>query len=689
MEAANDALVDIRKLSVDFRTVRGRVHALRDVDVRVPRGKVIGIVGESGSGKSTLVWAVMRLLAGNGSVTSGSITFKGRDILQLDGSACRSFRGEDIAMIFQDPMTAQIPVLNYRRQMTDVLYRRNRLSQSEKTGLATRFMHRVGIPDADERIRHFPHQFSGGMRQRASVAMALLTDPALLIADEPTTALDVTMEAQIIHLIREVQAEHGCTVMVVSHNLGLIAELCDEVVVMYAGEVIEHGAVESIFFDARHPYTRALLECDPSRDLGRTRYFPTIPGEVPDLHQTPGGCVFAPRCPHAGAVCRNTCPPRIGIASARSGPERTHAVRCHLHDPASGLRASAIEADRTSPPGDTIRPGAETGPGSEHLLEISDLRVRFRVMNRVRARVTGTRDPFVDAVAGVSLAVRAGETLGLVGESGSGKTTLGRAVLGLTRVHSGTIRFQGTDLVGLAQSVYRKRRRDIGMMFQDPVGSLSPRRTVEQLLTEPLIVHGEGGTSLHEEANRLCDMVSLPRNFLPRYPHELSGGQARRVGVARALALNPALVIADEPTAGLDVSVQGEILNLMMDIQAHHGLAYLVISHNLPVIRQVSDTLAIMYLGRIVESGACSRVFATPAHPYSEALVRGAPRPDPTRRRQLVSIEGEVPSLTNRPRGCEFHPRCPYAEDLCRTAAPPLKRLGDGRRVSCHFPLAS
>ena len=524
MEATNDALLDIRKLSVDFQTVRGRVYALRDVNVRVPRGKVIGIVGESGSGKSTLVWAVMRLLAGNATVTSGSITFKGQDILQLDGSACRNFRGEDITMIFQDPMTAQIPVLNYRRQMTDVLYRRNRLSQSEKTGLATRFMHRVGIPDADERIRHFPHQFSGGMRQRASVAMALLTDPALLIADEPTTALDVTMEAQIIHLIREVQAEHGCTVMVVSHNLGLIAELCDEVVVMYAGEVVEHGDVESIFFDAQHPYTRALLECDPSHDINQTRFFPTIPGDVPDLHQTPGGCVFAPRCPHGGDVCRSARPTHIEIESTRSSPERPHAVRCHLHDPASGLRPSAIEADRALRSDETTQARTETGPGSEYLLEISDLRVRFRVMNRVRALATRTRDPFVDAVAEVSLAVRAGETLGLVGESGSGKTTLGRAVLGLNHVHSGNIRFQGTDLVGLSQAGYRKQRRDIGMMFQDPIGSLSPRQTVEQLLTEPLIVHGEGGKSLHEEANRLCDMVSLPRNFLPRYPHELSGG---------------------------------------------------------------------------------------------------------------------------------------------------------------------
>ena len=686
-----DTLLDVRDLSVDFLTVRGKVHALRNVNVRVPKGKVVGIVGESGSGKSTLVWAIMQLLAGNGEITSGSVIFRDRDLLATSPAAMRDLRGEEIAMVFQDPMTAQIPVLSYKRQMVDVLYRRQGLSTSDKVELATRLVHRVGIPDASERIRLYPHQFSGGMRQRASIAMALLTDPGLLIADEPTTALDVTMEAQIIHLIREVQAEHGCSVMVVSHNLGLIAELCDEVVVMYAGEVIEHGDVESIFFESRHPYTQALLECDPSHDLTRSRVFPTIQGDVPDLHQTPSGCVFAPRCPHAGDVCRMESPKQIEVPPrAGRGSPGLHAVRCHLHDPASQLTSRDAE-DRARAQGPTPAAGTDAESAVEPVLDVSDLRVRFRIMNRVRALATRTRDPFVDAVIGASLSVRAGETLGLVGESGSGKTTLGRAVIGLNQIHSGDVRFEGENLTGLSQAEYRRRRRHIGMMFQDPVGSLSPRRTVAQLLSEPLIVHGESSRNgtVNDEVDRLCDMVSLPRNFLSRYPHELSGGQARRVGVARALALRPKLIIADEPTAGLDVSVQGEILNLLMNMQSAHNLACLVISHNLPVIRQISDVLAIMYLGRIVEIGPCSRVFDAPGHPYSEALVRGAPQPDPTKRRQLVSIEGEVPSLTNRPSGCEFHPRCPHARELCRNVAPVPQRLSDGRAVSCHFPLVS
>ena len=677
-----EALLDIHRLSVEFNTARGRVHALRDVSISVPKGTVVGIVGESGSGKSTLVWAVMRLLAGNSIVTDGKITFRGEDVLSFDESALREFRGESVSMVFQDPMTSQIPVLDYRRQMTDILYRRKGLSRQEKIRMATRFMNRVGIPDADDRLRHFPHQFSGGMRQRAGIAMALLMDPALLIADEPTTALDVTMEAQIIHLIREAQTEFGATVMVISHNLGLIAELCDKVVVMYAGEVVEQGDVKDIFFNAHHPYTQALLECDPSHDLKQERHFPTIPGDVPDLHGTPKGCVFAQRCRHASDICQYKRPGEYPIAGGHASD--AHAARCHRYDPGGVWK----ELPKSETPKASTRIEVHVERDAPPLLEIKDLRVRFPVMGRVRALASGISDPHVDAVAGVSLAIGTGETLGLVGESGSGKTTLARAVLGLNRVHSGSIRFRKEELVGLPENTYKKMRRDIAMMFQDPVGSLSPRQTVGQLLSEPLIIHGERDLPLRDAAEKLCDMVSLPRNFLSRYPHELSGGQARRVGVARALALSPALVIADEPTAGLDVSVQGEVLNLMIELQALHGLSYLIISHNLPVIRQVSDILAIMYLGRIVEYGACSQVFEKPAHPYSEALVRGTPRPDPSRRRKLVSIEGEVPSLTNRPGGCEFHPRCPYATDRCRKEQPSPTRLVDGRTVLCHFPLA-
>ncbi len=677
-----DPLLDIRGLSVDFRTPGGRVHALRDVSLAAPRGKVVGIVGESGSGKSTVIWAVLRLLAKNAVVTGGQVVFDGKDLLAADDPAMNAVRGEQVTVVFQDPMTSQSPVLSYARQMGDILHRRKGLSAPAKREMAVRMMRRVGIPDAESRILQHPHQFSGGMRQRAGIAMALLMDPLLLMADEPTTALDVTMEAQIIHLVRELQAEMRATVVVVSHNLGLIAELSDEVAVMYAGEVVEHGDVREIFHNAAHPYTQALLECDPARRATRTRLLPVIPGDVPDLHARPQGCVFAPRCPAAEERCRTRAPEWLAAGAAG------HAARCHLLGDAAG--AGRRERGRTggqrADDGGGARPPAAPAAGNGPLLEVDGLCVRFRVVGPVRALVNRVAEPFVDAVLGASLSLRAGETLGLVGESGSGKTTLGRAILGLVPAQSGSARFGGADLLALAPAEFGRFRRDIAMMFQDPVGSLSPRLTVRALITEPFRIHGIRA-DLEAEAARLCDMVRLPRSFLSRYPHELSGGQARRVGVARALALNPRLVIADEPTAGLDVSVQGEILNLMGELQQEHGLGYLVISHNLPVVRHISDRLAIMYLGRLVERGDSETIFSRPAHPYTDALVRGVPQPDPDRRRALATIEGEVPSLANRPAGCEFHTRCRHAKERCRRERPGETALPDGRTVSCHYPL--
>ena len=762
------ALLDIRNLSVDFRTPRGRVHALRDVSFTVPRGKVVGIVGESGSGKSTVIWTLTRLLAGNAVIEGGSAVFDGRDVLGLSESAMMDVRGEKISLVFQDPMTSQSPVLSYARQMTDVLYRRRGMGMAEKRARAVEMMRRVGIPDPESRIAQYPHQFSGGMRQRAGIAMALLMDPMLLVADEPTTALDVTMEAQIIHLIRELRRELEATIVVVSHNLGLIAELCDEVVVMYAGEVVETGGVREIFHRAAHPYTRALLECDPARERARSRHLPVIPGDIPDLHHRPAGCVFAARCALATDRCRERQPSSFAVSADG------HAARCHLLDaslhppsapptgiparagmtvrtalagtPSSGIPAQAGTMVRTplaetpptvipakagihtasvvapmdeptpresgvSVPSRHIAPYVDARPWestdrtmeagiaatasdprslrreSTPLLEVSDLCVRFRVMGVVRARLTGVRNPFVDAVLDASLVLARGKTIGLVGESGSGKTTLGRAVTGLVEARSGRVRFEGRDVLGLAPSEFKPLRRHMAMMFQDPVGSLSPRQTLKSLITEPFEIHRPEGLDVDAEADRLCGMVRLPRNFLSRYPHELSGGQARRVGVARALALNPKLIIADEPTAGLDVSVQGEILNLMSELQAEHGLGYLIISHNLPVVRHICDELVIMYLGRLVERGACEPIFERPAHPYTEALVRGVPQPDPDKRRTLLSIAGEVPSVTNRPEGCEFHPRCKYATDLCKAQRPEERTLRDGRVVTCHHPL--
>ena len=669
-------LLTIRDLDVKFKTPRGLVYALRDINIDVTANRILGIVGESGSGKSTIVWAITRLLAGNAESPGGKIIFEGQDVLTFKEGDLLNYRGEKVSMVFQDPMTSQIPVLSYAQQMTDIQYRRSDKNFSEKQQLAIDMMRRVGIPDPEERILQYPHQFSGGMRQRAAIAMALIMNPALLIADEPTTALDVTMEAQIIHLLRELKETFDATVIVVSHNLGLIAQLCDEVVVMYAGEVVESGDVHQIFYNPSHPYTQALLECDPARVLKRSFLLPTIPGDVPDLHIPPSGCTFAMRCPQAFTGCDTQKPAYLEL-------EKGQKVSCRLFERSLKTRSSngsSMDISVSEDLGKRIQ--KET---SNNILVVEDLRVRFRVMGALKAKLSGVADPFIDAVFNVSLELGTGETLGLVGESGSGKTTLGLTVLGLVSAHTGSVRLNQQELIGLPEAQFKPLRQDMAMMFQDPVGSLSPRITVQGLITEPFEFAGLTREKRLDKAIELCRMVNLPTNLLTRYPHELSGGQARRVGVARALALRPKLIIADEPTAGLDVSVQGEILNLMAHLQHEHGLSYLIITHNLPVVRHIADRLAIMYLGRLVEYGPCELLFNNPSHPYTRALVNGVPRPDPKNRRPLVSIEGEVPSLAKRPPGCEFHTRCSYAESICRHEQPLMLPIPDGRLVRCHL----
>ncbi|MEI4197094.1 ABC transporter ATP-binding protein [Roseovarius sp. E0-M6] len=681
MSQTNDILLDVRDLSVDFRTSRGRIKALRDVNFSIRKNRIVGIVGESGSGKSTVLWAMLGLLAKNADVTGGEILFEDRDLLHASEAQLRAARGEDISVVFQDPMTSQIPVLTYGRQMLDILYRRPNLSAAQKRKMAVDMLGKVGIPDPDRRIDQYPHHFSGGMRQRAGIAMALLTGPKLLLADEPTTALDVTMEAQIIHLLQELKQELDATVVVVSHNLGLIAELCDDVVVMYAGDVVEAGDVREIFHNAQHPYTRALLECDPARIDDVSRKLPVIPGDIPDLARQLPACIYAPRCQRAMDVCRSEVPPTV-----ERGDDSF--AKCHL-------LGGPHEDPDWPPPQDvlTVYRGEDTTEklkakrSEKPLLEVENLNVRFETVGRLSAMFKGVDQRHVDAVLDVSLTVGPGETLGLVGESGSGKTTLGRSVLNLTPAQGGSVRFEGQEVRNMPERSFKPLRRDMAMMFQDPAGSLSPRKSVRALITEPLQIHGITGVDLDAEAERLAEMVRLAKPLLSRYPHELSGGQARRVGVARALALNPKLIIADEPTAGLDVSVQGEILNLMADLQAEHGLGYLIITHNLPVVRHIADRLAIMYLGRIVEQGPTDQIFANPMHPYTQALVEGVPQPDPDRRRAHVSISGEVPSLLNRPKGCDFCTRCPYVQDKCRTEKPPHFHPEENRSHACFFPL--
>ena len=556
-------------------------------------------------------------------------------------------------MVFQDPMQTHNPVLTIGRQMTDIQYR-DKASRAEKRKRAAAMLAQVGIPDPERRLDQFPHEFSGGMRQRIAIAMALMAKPALLIADEPTTALDATLEVQIIHRLKELQADFGCSILFISHHLGVIAELCDEVAVMYAGEVVERGSVRDVFHGARHPYTARLIDCDPGRIAERTRVLPTIPGEIPDLVDLPQGCIFAGRCPERFERCQGERPGQAAVGG-------THVAACHLLE-AGGRAVSA-------------------------LLEIADLHVRFGIPTGFLGSLGIGPQHTIEAVAGVSITVEEAETVAIVGESGSGKTTLARAAAGLVPAEHGSVSFRGEELLGLGEAALRPHRRDIAMMFQDPVGSLSPRLTVKSLITEPFKIQGMKERDLNAEAARLLGLVGLPAEFAQRYPYQLSGGQARRVGVARALALEPKLILADEPTAGLDVSVQGEVLNLLGDLRDRLGLSIMIITHNLNVVRHIADRMAIMYLGRFVEQGPTDEIFKHPRHPYTLALLSANPEPDPDAQLDRVELKGEVPSLMNRPGGCEFHTRCPFVQERCRGEAPAIAQDRPGHLLTCHYPL--
>lgn len=561
-------ILEVADLNVSFDTAGGRFHALKNVALQVPKGKIVGIVGESGSGKSTLISAVNGLMAENANIDSGSIQFAGEQLLEKSAKQMRGLMGDRIAMIFQEPMTTLNPVMKIGRQMIDIQFR-EKLSKQEKRTRAIQALRSVGIPQPEQRLNRYPYEFSGGQLQRIAIAMALMSEPDLLIADEPTTALDATMEVQIIELLQALQQDIGCSMMFISHHLGVVGALCDYVVVMYMGEVVEQGTAHEVFSNPQHPYTRKLLECDPARIKEKTRHLPTMNDD--------------------------------GDQDIRI-PENTHI-------------ANSITGDKQQ---------AYAG----NLLEIDQVKVRFTIKSLLD-RILDRSSPYLHAVKGVSINVQAGETVAIVGESGSGKTTVAQTVLGLVDAWSGSVRFKGQELLGLSGKDYMPYRRDIVMMFQDPVSSLSPRMTIGEQVVEPLQVHGVKVADLAAEARKLLKMVGLPESFVSRYPHQLSGGQARRVGVARALALAPKLIIADEPTAGLDVSVQGEILNLLRHLQEDLNIAILVITHNLNVVRHVADRMVIMYMGEIIEEGDTETIFATPQQEYTRTLLAANVHPEP------------------------------------------------------------
>ena len=659
------ATLAVDGLSVELATREGALSVVNDVGFTIAPGETVGLVGESGCGKTMTSLAVMGLLPPGARVT-GSVRLAGRELLGLAPEAMRELRGDELSMVFQEPLTSLNPTFTVGYQIADVVRTHRRVNARTARARAIELLDRVGIPGAAARARSYPHELSGGMRQRAVLAMALACEPRLLVADEPTTALDVTVQAQILELLRSLRAELGMSVLFVTHDLGVVAEICDRVVVMYAGEIVEHAAVQPLFDRPRHPYTEALLRAMPQA-AARGSALAVIPGNVPSAGEVLPGCRFSPRCGYARDECRHA---PIALRSIDGTTTRCiRAKEVQLSGVTRGARADSVATP--------LRAQARA------LVEVRELAKRFPVRGGVLGRVRAQ----VRAVDGIDLDVRAGETLGLVGESGSGKTTTGRLVLRLITPTRGTVHFDGVDVLALDRRRLRRLRRRLQVIFQDPYSSLDPRVTVARAVSEPLVAHDHlKGTALEARVVDLLSSVGLDRSVLARQPHELSGGQRQRVAIARALALDPTLLVCDEPLSSLDVSTKAQVINLLTDLQSRLGLTYLFISHDLAVVRAISDRIAVMYLGQIVELGDADAVCDTPAHPYTEALLSAIPVADPSARgRRRVVLRGDIATPLAVPSGCRFHTRCPYALDVCRTEEPPPFTTPAGTTVHCHL----
>ncbi|MEV4597040.1 ABC transporter ATP-binding protein [Amycolatopsis sp. NPDC049253] len=658
--------------TIDVRD--GVVRPVDGVTLEVGRGELLGLVGESGSGKTMTALSILRLLPPGGRIASGRILLGDDDVATMTPAELREVRGKRIGTVFQDPMTSLNPALPIGRQVSEPLELHSTLSRRELHERAVAMLELVGLPDARKRAEDYPHQLSGGMRQRVMIARALVCEPELLIADEPTTALDVTVQHQILELIDDLRRRLGMAVILVTHDLGVVAGRAEVVAVMYAGKIAELTDTRRLFGNPRHPYTEALFEALPENSAESGEKLYSIPGLPPDLREPPTGCRFAPRCRYATDEC------------VEKEPELRADVAGHEYACFHPVGSAGVEE-----PSAVVRVHERAGaPASEPtagapLLEVENLVKDFPVTKgAVLRRRTGT----VSAVAGVSFSVAAGETFGLVGESGCGKTTVGRAVVGLDEPTSGHIRINGTELTSLRGAELRQRHRDTHLVFQDPYASLDPRMRVGAILAEPLEIHGAGTRAQRSARVReLLGEVGLPADAAQRYPHEFSGGQRQRVGLARALALEPKLIVADEPVSALDVSVQAQILNLMNDLRERHGLTYVFISHDLSVVRYLAQRIGVMYLGKLVETGPAAEVHGNPRHPYTRGLIDTVPVADPWAARQSGGVSGELPSAISPPSGCRFRTRCPFAQEICAAEEPVLRPFGAGHEAACHFPL--
>ena len=673
-------LLELEGLQTEIRLRRAVVHALDGVSLTVDPGECLGIVGESGCGKTMTALSIMRLLPPGGHIVGGKIMLDGREISAISDGDMRHVRGNEIGMIFQDPMTSLNPTMTIGDQISETVVLHRGANATQARDRAIEVLGLVGMPRPAERVDNYPHQLSGGMRQRVMIAMALACEPKLLIADEPTTALDVTIQKQILELIDDLRKRLSMAVILVTHDLGVIAGRADRIAVMYAGKVAESTSTTRLFSNPRHPYTEALFEALPEKAADNARKLYNIPGMPPDLTNPPSGCRFAARCRYVQQTCRDEEP-------ELKGDSWEHVFRCFFPVGKEEREKRLAELTVSEEAAAKQAVTAPVAVADGELLKIDHLVKDFPVTaGAVLQRKVGA----VSAVADVSFSIVPGQTFGMVGESGCGKTTIGRLIVGLEKATSGSIVLDGEDLTKLSTRERRRRSGKVQLMFQDSYASMDPRMRVGPILREPLAIQRQGGRGEQQaKINEILDEVGLPRGAVERYPHEFSGGQRQRLGLARALILRPQLIVADEPVSALDVSIQAQILNLMLDLQRDHGLTYLFISHDLSVVRYLSNNIGVMYLGKLVEIGPANDVYYGPVHPYTRGLIDTIPVADPVAEKAKVTkgVAGELPSAIDPPSGCRFRTRCPRAQDLCAVEEPPLRPFGDSHLAACHFPL--
>lgn len=673
----NTPLLQIKDLHTDIEIRSGVVRALSGVDLHVNPGETLGIVGESGSGKTMTALSLMGLLPQGGKVSSGSIILDGQDLTQLPLKEKRKLRGTKVGMIFQDPLTSLNPTMKIGLQVCEPLRVHEGLSKKEALERAVEILKRVGMPRPEVVINNYPHQLSGGMRQRVMIAMALVCKPRILIADEPTTALDVTTQMQILDLIDELRDEYKMGVILITHDLGVVAGHTDRVAVMYAGRIVETAPTKTLFTEPKHRYTSSLMAALPERALAAGTKLFSIPGAPPSLTNLPVGCRFAARCLWATDECRAGYPDLTG--------DETHTFSC-FHPVQEGDESPAVLQGKLDF-NKTDRAAADVPQISHETL--LDVKEASREYESAGSGFFKREKGVVSAVDRVSITVKKGETYGLVGESGCGKSTVGRLIAGLEPPSGGAIELDGRDLATLKGRDAVRIHRDVQMMFQDSYAAMDPRMRIDQILAEPMSIQKTGNArQIAERIMEILEQVGLTEEILDRYPHEFSGGQLQRIGFARSLTLAPDLIVADEPVSALDVSVQAQVLNLMKDLQQELGLSYLFISHDLAVVQYMADRIGVMYLGRIVEEGPASEVVKNPKHPYTKALIDSIPVPDPEFKHDenAIKLTGEPPSAVNPPEGCRFRPRCPFAGEECKVQ-PML--TDETHRVACHHPLLS